>query len=57
MPAEIASVNAYSVPARPERLGLAGKARALETHLGDTHLNRWLHVLDAVLSPGTGGAG
>lgn len=37
-------------PELAERLGAAGRARALEMHLGDTHLNQWLHVLDAVLS-------
>ena len=31
------------------RLGEGGRARALETHLGDTHLKRWLEVVDAVL--------
>jgi trehalose synthase len=31
------------------RLGVGGRARALETHLGDTHLTRWLEVVNAVL--------
>jgi len=32
------------------RLGEGGRTRALETHLGDTHLERWLHVINSVLS-------
>ena len=32
------------------RLGEGGRARALETHLGDTHLKRWLHVVNRVLA-------
>ena len=33
-----------------QRLGAGARARALETHLGDTHLQRWLHVIDSVLA-------
>jgi len=32
------------------QLGDGGRARALQTHLGDTHLKRWLHVVSSVLS-------
>jgi trehalose synthase len=28
-----------------QRLGEAARARAIETHLGDTHLRRWLDVV------------
>ena len=31
------------------RLGDAGRRRVIEAHLGDTHLERWLEVVDAVL--------
>ncbi len=31
-------------------LGAGGRARALETHLGDTHLERWLQVINSVLA-------
>lgn len=33
------------------RLGEGARARALETHLGDTHLERWLSVVHSVLDP------
>ena len=32
------------------RLGEGARNRALETHLGDTHLKRWLEVVNAVLA-------
>jgi len=32
------------------RLGEGARSRALETHLGDTHLERWLHVVNSVLA-------
>ena len=32
------------------RLGEGARARALETHLGDTHLKRWLRVVNSVLA-------
>lgn len=34
---------------RRERLGLGARARALETHLGDTHLEHWLEVVRRLL--------
>lgn len=36
------------------RLGEAGRHRALESHLGDVHLQRWLQMIDVLLddSPG-----
>ena len=33
-----------------QRLGDGARTRALETHLGDTHLERWLHVINSVLA-------
>jgi trehalose synthase len=36
-------------PALAARLGAAGRQRALETHLGDTHLERWFRVVQAAL--------
>jgi len=32
------------------RLGEGARSRALATHLGDTHLERWLHVINSVLA-------
>ena len=32
-----------------KRLGEGARARALETHLGDTHLERWLSVVHSLL--------
>ena len=37
------------------RIGEGGRRRALEVHLGDTHLTRWLQVIEAVLSAPGGG--
>jgi len=34
------------------RLGEGARTRALETHLGDTHLRRWLRVVNSVLATG-----
>jgi trehalose synthase len=34
------------------RLGEGARARALQTHLGDTHLERWLHVVNSLLAAG-----
>ena len=33
-----------------QRLGNGARARALENHLGDTHLMRWLQVINSVLA-------
>jgi trehalose synthase len=36
-------------PALAERIGSAGRDRAIDAHLGDSHLRQWLQVLDHVL--------
>lgn len=36
-------------PVTAEAWGAAGRQRALDTHLGDTHLQHWLRVIQAVL--------
>ena len=37
-------------PSLAARLGNAGRRRALDAHLGDTHLRRWMGVVESVLA-------